>query len=85
MRLTVRLSCRLIGVLYPLTILVVIIATANHFVFDAVVGGTICLVACRYNRVMLNLRVLEDCVLFILRISKPKPGDEWHGVEGIEA
>jgi hypothetical protein len=83
--LVVRGLCRLVGVLYPLTILVVIVATANHFVFDAVVGGSICLVACRYNRVMLNLRLLEDCVLFILRISKPKPGDDWYACDDLEA
>lgn len=82
---TIGLICRVFGVLYPLTIFVVVLATANHFVLDAIIGGCICVLACRYNRVMLNLRVIEDCVLFVLRISKPRPGDEWCSRDILEA
>ncbi|KAH6663180.1 PAP2 superfamily-domain-containing protein [Halenospora varia] len=37
-----RLACLTIGILYPGTILVAIIATANHFIFDAAAGSIIC-------------------------------------------
>ncbi len=64
---------QVVGFLYPFTILVAIIATANHFILDAVAGGLICMFALRYNRFMKNLLPLEDCIFWCLRIHKPVP------------
>ena len=66
-----KLACGIIGFLYPFTILVAIVTTANHFLLDAVVGGAICLVALRYNEFMLNFLPIEDCIMWCLRIHKP--------------
>ena len=62
---------RTIGVLYPSTILLAIIATANHFILDAVVGAVICGLASHWNGIMLNLLPLEDVLLWCLRVHKP--------------
>ncbi|KAK6364410.1 hypothetical protein LTS17_012175 [Exophiala oligosperma] len=66
-----KLACQIVGFSYPAMILTVIVATANHFIMDAVAGGTICLLAYRYNEAMLNFLPLEDCLLWCLRIHKP--------------
>ncbi|RFU33759.1 hypothetical protein B7463_g2546, partial [Scytalidium lignicola] len=67
-----RASCLLVGTLYPATILTAIIATANHFILDAVAGACICGIAWWGNDVMLNLLVIEDWFLWIVRIHKPE-------------
>ena len=52
-----------------------IIATANHFVLDAVAGAMVCGVAWYGNRVLLNLLAVEDYFLWCVRIHKPeRPG-----------
>ncbi|KIW55388.1 hypothetical protein PV05_07672 [Exophiala xenobiotica] len=66
-----KLMCQVLGFLYPALILTVIVATANHFIMDAVAGATICLLAHRHNEFMLNFLPLEDCFLWCLRIHKP--------------
>ncbi|OAL40357.1 hypothetical protein AYO20_00093 [Fonsecaea nubica] len=66
-----KLLCEIIGFLYPFSILIAIIATANHFILDAVAGGMICFFALRYNHFMKNLLPLEDCVFWCLRAHKP--------------
>lgn len=74
-----RLGCVAVGTLYPSIILVAIIATANHFILDAVVGAMVVAVAFWGNDVLLNLLVIEDWFLWILRIHKPEsyiPGFE---------
>lgn len=58
--------------LYPFIILVCIVATANHFILDAVLGAMVCGVAWWGNDVMLNLLVLEDWFLLLVRIHKPE-------------
>ncbi|KAF2011240.1 hypothetical protein BU24DRAFT_277304 [Aaosphaeria arxii CBS 175.79] len=67
-----RLLCLIIGIAYPLTILLAIIATANHFVLDAVAGACVCALAWTGNRVLLNLLPLEDYFLLLVRIHKPE-------------
>ncbi|GME43832.1 hypothetical protein GTA08_BOTSDO04135 [Neofusicoccum parvum] len=67
-----RLLCVAVGVAYPLTILVAIVATANHFVLDAVAGAVVCGLAWTGNRVLLNLLPLEDYFLWCVRIHKPE-------------
>ena len=62
----------LLGGLYPLIILVAIIATANHFILDAVAGACVCVVAWWGNRFLLNLLPIEDYFLWYLRICKPQ-------------
>ncbi|SPO02921.1 related to integral membrane protein [Cephalotrichum gorgonifer] len=61
----------LLGMSYPATILAAIVATANHFVLDAVAGALVCGIAWHANGVLLNLLVVEDYFLWALRIHKP--------------
>jgi hypothetical protein len=67
-----RLLCVGLGVAYPMIILIAIVATANHFILDAVAGAVVCGLAWTGNRVLLNLLPLEDYFLWLLRIHKPK-------------
>ena len=60
-----------VGISYPLLILTAIVATANHFILDAVAGAAVCAVAWRANDLLLNLCILEDYFLWMLRIHKP--------------
>ncbi|PSN66059.1 integral membrane protein [Corynespora cassiicola Philippines] len=82
-----RLACLLIGIAYPTIILIAIIATANHFILDAVAGAMVCGVAWTGNRVLLNLLPLEDYFLLLVRIHKPErrvvfyDGDEEEEIE----
>lgn len=66
-----RLLCLVLGFLYPFSILVAIISTANHFILDAVAGGMICAIGWRANGILLNLLPLEDYFLWCLRMHKP--------------
>jgi hypothetical protein len=68
-----RLACLLVGFLYPFIILVAIIATANHFILDAVAGTVVCVLGWRFNGILLNLLPLEDYFLWLVRIHKPEP------------
>lgn len=67
-----RVVCVLIGVAYPSIILVAIIATANHFILDAVAGAIVCAMAWMGNRVLLNLLPLEDVFLWCIRTHFPE-------------
>ncbi|GFF57243.1 hypothetical protein CNMCM6936_004429 [Aspergillus lentulus] len=68
-----RLACLLVGFLYPFIILVAIVATANHFILDAVAGTVVCVLGWRFNGILLNLLPLEDYFLWLVRIHKPEP------------
>lgn len=68
-----RLLCLVLGFLYPFIILVAIVATANHFILDAVVGALVCALAWWCNGILLNLLPLEDYLLCLVRIHKPEP------------
>jgi hypothetical protein len=63
---------KVLGMSYPTLILVCIIATANHFILDAVAGAIVCGIAWRCERVLLNLLPLEDWFLWCLRMHKPE-------------
>lgn len=79
-----RIATTTIGIAYPLIILLAIIATANHFVLDAVAGALVCGAAWFGNGILLNLLPLEDYFLWLVRIHKP-PVDNWAtGVDEIE-
>lgn len=68
-----RLACVVVGFTYPFLILVAIIATANHFILDAVAGTIVCALGWWGNGFLLNLLPLEDYFLWALRIHKPEP------------
>jgi hypothetical protein len=68
-----RLVCVILGFLYPFTILVAIVATANHFILDAVAGALVCALGWYFNGILLNLLPLEDYFLCLVRIHKPEP------------
>lgn len=70
-----RLVCLVLGFLYPFVILVAIVATANHFILDAVAGALVCALGWRFNGVLLNLLPLEDYFLWLVRIHKPEPSE----------
>jgi hypothetical protein len=61
-----------IGITYPVVVLLAIIATANHFILDAVAGAAVCIVAWHSNKILLNLLVVEDYFLWLVRIHKPQ-------------
>lgn len=65
------------GVFYPSWILLTIVATANHYVADAVVALVGVGVAFACNRVLLNFLPAEDYLLWILRLDKPEPTTGW--------
>ena len=66
-----RLAIVGVGMIYPAIILTAIVATANHFVLDAVAGACACLIAWHFNDFLLNLVPLEDYFLALVRIHKP--------------
>lgn len=85
-----RFLCVVLGVAYPTIILVAIVATANHFILDAVAGAMVCGLAWVGNGVLLNLLSLEDYFLWCVRIHKPERrsvgsgGDEFkYGSKGV--
>lgn len=67
-----RLFLVVLGFLYPSIILVAILATANHFILDAIAGAMVCILGWRFNGILLNLLPLEDCFLWLVRIHKPE-------------
>jgi len=69
-----RLGCVVVGFLYPFTILVAIIATANHFILDAVAGAIVCGIAWNGNSFLLNCLPLEDWALWLIRSHFPEKG-----------
>lgn len=68
-----RLACLAVGFAYPVLISVAIVATANHFILDAVAGALVCALGWQFNGVLLNLLPLEDYFLWVVRIHKPEP------------
>ncbi|KAI9898582.1 hypothetical protein N3K66_006942 [Trichothecium roseum] len=59
------------GLSYPALILTVIVATANHFILDAVAGAMVCGIAWNFNHILLNFCIIEDYFLWLVRIHKP--------------
>lgn len=66
-----RLLIIISGLSYPTLILTAIVATANHFILDAVAGAIVCGLAWYANGILLNLCVVEDYFLWLLRMHKP--------------
>lgn len=67
-----RLMFLVLGFLYPFIILIAIVATANHFILDAIAGALVCILGWRFNGILLNLLPLEDFFLWSARIHKPE-------------
>ncbi|GAB7357962.1 hypothetical protein MBLNU230_g0129t1 [Neophaeotheca triangularis] len=78
---TKRMMCVILGAAYPTIILTAIVATANHFVLDAVAGAIVCGIAWKANKFLLNFCPLEDWFLWCLRMHKP-PVDTVDVLEG---
>ncbi|RFU81215.1 hypothetical protein TARUN_962 [Trichoderma arundinaceum] len=66
-----RIAIAALGLSYPALIFTAIVATANHFILDAVAGAIVCGIAWNANGLLLNLCILEDYFLWIVRIHKP--------------
>ena len=73
---------KVLGIAYPTLMLVCIVATANHFILDAVAGAMVCGVAWKSERVLLNLVPLEDWFLWCLRMHKPEVDGAESGSDG---
>ncbi|KAJ7211300.1 PAP2 superfamily-domain-containing protein [Mycena pura] len=65
-----------LGMAYPALILVAIVATANHYVLDAVAGFFVASIAWNINGVLKSLLVVEDAFFYLLRVHKPRGADE---------
>lgn len=77
-----RLACLFVGFSYPFIILAAIVATANHFILDAIAGAVVCALGWRFNGILLNLLPLEDYFLWVVRIHKPEPADSFGSIDG---
>lgn len=53
-----------------------IVATANHFLLDAFVGGVVTILAFVGSDVMLLFRPVEEWVFWLARTKKPGTNDE---------
>ncbi|KAJ6588969.1 PAP2 superfamily-domain-containing protein [Mycena capillaripes] len=69
----------LLGMSYPTLILVAIVSTANHYVLDAVAGFFVASIAWNINGVLKSLLVVEDTVLYLVRVHKPRGPEEENG------
>ncbi|KAK6215778.1 integral membrane protein [Colletotrichum tabaci] len=63
---------RLVAPLWPAAMLFTIVATANHFILDAVVGAMVPIIGWRFNRAILVLLPLQNWVLERLGLKAPE-------------
>ncbi|KAF3769466.1 hypothetical protein M406DRAFT_354023, partial [Cryphonectria parasitica EP155] len=68
-----RIAFFAFGVWYPLWVLLTIIATANHYLMDAMVASLVVVMAFTCNRILMNFLPLEDLLLWAWRLEKPVP------------
>ncbi|OQV06396.1 hypothetical protein CLAIMM_10965 [Cladophialophora immunda] len=61
------------GICYPLLVLSVIVATANHYWLDAVVAMCTTTLSFCCNRIWMFLLPAEDILCWVLRVDKPTP------------
>ena len=83
-----RLFFFILGVGYPLLVLTVIVATANHYFLDACVAMVTVTISLCVNKVWYVLLPAEDWFAWLIRVEKPRPttGDRWCvGGEGGDA
>jgi len=62
-----------VGICYPLLVLTVIVATANHYWLDAVVAMCTTTLSLLLNKVWMILLPAEDVLCWVLRVDKPAP------------
>lgn len=62
--------------LWPTVMLCTILATANHFLLDAVVGAFVPVVAWRINSMFLLFRPVEEWLFWLARTMKPSTADQ---------
>ena len=63
---------RVIAPIWPMMMGLTIVATANHFLLDAVVGVLVIATAYRLNRAILILLPFEKFLFRVLRLQKPR-------------
>lgn len=68
-----RLFYILLGMAYPLFILVTIVATANHYWLDAVVATAFAFLSFACNKIFYVFLPVEDWLLWAIRAEKPVP------------
>lgn len=56
-------------------ILAIIMATANHYLVDALGGAVVTYIAHHYNRILLNLRPIEEWAFWMCATDKPVDKD----------
>jgi hypothetical protein len=78
-----RLACLALGFAYPLIILIAIVATANHFILDAVAGAMVCGIAWSCNHLMLNFLPLRDWMFWCMRLHIPVDIDPREAVDSM--
>ncbi len=73
------------GICYPLLVLTVIVATANHYFLDAAVAMCTVTFSLLINKVWFVLLPLEDWFTWLIRVEKPIPttGDRYVRDSGI--
>lgn len=67
-------ALRVVAPLWPIIMGLTVVATANHFVLDAIVGVAVVAVAYRLDRVMLILEPLEKMLFRAIMLDKPRDG-----------
>jgi len=66
------------AIIYPALVLLIIVATANHYYLDAVVATISVTISFFSNRIWLILQPLELALLWVLRLEKPVPTTGMH-------
>ena len=70
---------RVLAPLYPLAMLIVVLATANHWVLDCVADICIVVVGWQAEWLLLELRPIEEWGFWVCRTEKPRDTgiDNW--------
>lgn len=72
LRFSPHVILRCIAPLWPMMMGLTIVATANHYILDAIVGSCVLVIAYRANRIMLLLLPLENFLFRLIRLEKPE-------------
>ncbi|QDS68918.1 hypothetical protein FKW77_008248 [Venturia effusa] len=67
---------RVLAPLWSVLMLFTIVATANHYLLDAFVGGCVTILAFWVGDGMLVFRLVEEWVFWMVRTEKPRSNDE---------
>lgn len=70
----------IIGICYPLLVLNIIVATANHYWMDATASAFVVAFSWFVNPVLNLLLPFEYCFCWVFRIAKPVPTTGWRDV-----